>query len=1245
MGVLLVMEGLGHLSPQLTKLYADTKRSCDAVTDPGKVENVPELTSLHRRFRIQNDRLAAWAIEWSEQTAALQAGSTEDSPSPPGFPERVISVLNNIKEIFDDAEAIRCSKRRVSTTEEDKSMAPIVLGANRKWELADKARYEELVKDLATAIDTLYVISRARNSALTKRNSSTDKPRLPSLKRSTQGSESLLSVRGSSVESPPTSPRVTPSQTMSSRATTVFTRASLSSSFRSSMSSLGTTETLPKLDAGLLSLSAEQPPPYETTGYSFAPRIMGYFRQRTAGNRMGRSGSGAYDMIPVLVEFAQYDNFFKQASTQPPLYRLERLIDLLKWTPGTSDTSPVGSLSCRGYIEDAEKSRYGLVYELPSFVYSGPEIKKSLEDLKPTTLLSLLHSATKSSLSLAQRPVPALEDRFRLAFSVASLYSRLLDVDAMHKDINSGNILIFRNTKLSPQTESNNLSVYNFASPYLGGFDLFSEFQIDSGAESTFNVSRHPDDPRINSKDSEFTFGYDLYSLGLVILEIGLWAPLSELYKTKYTAADFKKRIENIWVEKLIPKCGTLFTRAVNNCVEFQDLFPKEVTDGAQARLVFDEILAQLRRCCLLDECEPLNPAASVPSISLSPNTPSIYHTPDFQSEAKRNPDEETSSLAKTDSATASIKSKFPGFLRRKMKSDSRSSSQESDPKPRSLYSMLSKYPSFQSLAEEQDYHSRKSATPTQSEPDLSTLYKDAVGIIQRAWRTHKEHRSYKDYRRKVIIIQLHWRKRKIEISKNAGTSNADVTTTTHRISGAYSSSRRANYVNSDFGVPSPRTKPKLRIYPINLPQAKLDQWHNEMLPRLEEILERVLRKSEESISVDLVAIGDSQPTARPTIFITCSSVPRVKAAVLKKFNYDKKEFDLKVRTGKVSRSRVTRRRRFQRPLRSAYGNLSAEVHALNPLHQERPSCGASIGAYKNKHLPPVSYGGVILVDGKPYGMSVHHLLDAPSDDDEYDDDKYDDGETDDRDAVRSSTLEEQYSSQLVDDANHSDYLEISDDEGYDSIDESEADYRDDVSSNGNYDGDSSSDDESKESNVGDIEGVDVRQAEKIPITQPAIDDVDDHFFPNQESQDDDHLSSHKLGHIHASSGIRRCRRNGVVHEIDWSLFKLDEERLQPCNLVPGGRKYFKRAKPPRNIEIRDPVCRVNHRPEEDEYPTEAANSDALGGLRVHCLGRTSGLRGGVIGPAMSLVRVYQRQSFSRSWHVVGGFGGTSISF
>lgn len=70
-----------------------------------------------------------------------------------------------------------------------------------------------------------------------------------------------------------------------------------------------------------------------------------------------------------------------------------------------------------------------------------------------------------------------------------------------------------------------------------------------------------------------------------------------------------------------------------------------------------------------------------------------------------------------------------------------------------------------------------------------------------------------------------------------------------------------------------------------------------------------------------------------------------------------------------------------------AYG---ADMAVMNPYHQQRPLCGASIGAFNGQHLPPVSYGGVILVDDEPLGMSVHHLLDAPSDDESDAGEEYD---------------------------------------------------------------------------------------------------------------------------------------------------------------------------------------------------------------------------------------------------------------
>jgi hypothetical protein len=179
----------------------------------------------------------------------------------------------------------------------------------------------------------------------------------------------------------------------------------------------------------------------------------------------------------------------------------------------------------------------------------------------------------------------------------------------------------------------------------------------------------------------------------------------------------------------------------------------------------------------------------------------------------------------------------------------------------------------------------------------------------------------------------------------------------------------------------------------------------------------------------------------------------------------------------------------------------------------------------------------------------------------------------------------------------------------------------------------------------GDIGGISVKEGKNIRITQPALDDVADDFFPNEEDKDEDHLASHELGHVHASSGIRRWKHGGVVHEIDWALLKLNPERLQPYNLVQGGRRFCVSSKMPQDQQaiqqkLAEPVCRHRYEPKDDEYPNKVAKADSLGGARVHCLGRTSGLQGGMVGQAMSSVRIYRRKSFSRSWHVVGDFGG-----
>ena len=311
----------------------------------------------------------------------------------------------------------------------------------------------------------------------------------------------------------------------------------------------------------------------------------------------------------------------------------------------------------------------------------------------------------------------------------------------------------------------------------------------------------------------------------------------------------------------------------------------------------------------------------------------------------------------------------------------------------------------------------------------------------------------------------------------------------------------------------------------------------------------------------------------------------------------------------------------------------------MNPYHQERPLCGASIGAYRNEeHLPPVSFGGVVLVDGEPYGMTVHHLLEEPSDDES-------DWEVEER-TTRSSA--QWYANQRLPGFDeHESWLpntedprafvyEISDEE--DDIDSA---YDDDYDEPSGESEDEDYDHDEEGRPWGDTPGIEQGQGNGLIITQPAIDDVDDDFFPNEEDRDEEHLESHTLGFVHASSGVRRLERAGVKHEVDWALMRIDDDRLQPHNLVQGGRRYSKHGGALLQPQLADPVCRQPiFSATEDLYPTTIADGEDLGGMLVHCVGRTSGLQGGVISPAMSSLKVFGRKSYSRSWSVMGGFGG-----
>ncbi|CAG7559195.1 unnamed protein product [Fusarium equiseti] len=395
------------------------------------------------------------------------------------------------------------------------------------------------------------------------------------------------------------------------------------------------------------------------------------------------------------------------------------------------------------------------------------------------------------------------------------------------------------------------------------------------------------------------------------------------------------------------------------------------------------------------------------------------------------------------------------------------------------------------------------------------------------------------------------------------------------------------------------QSETKMRLYPhVPLAPEVVDRWNKILMPQINHALRHFYKKHPESVEISLESVGPSPQKTQPTVLVVCTSVGKVRAILKKRIGdlFDGTTgFGLKVCRGHVLRSRRQPGSVLRSMARRCAKGEGDDVEAINPEYQERPSNGASIGAWiGDRHLPPVSLGGLVMVDDKPYGMTVHHMLDDP-----------------DRDFGPSDTLRCSALPYMDWYAQSGDDSTVDDEFGYELSDTESEDYSDsDITSD--YDDDEEEEDEDEQYNEpGDIPGIEPGCGDGYIVTQPALDDVEEGFYPDPETQDEDHLDTYSVGEIYASSGIRRKQASGLVHEVDWALFEFAHDRLPDENTIP-------------RIDTKSGSLR----------PTAVASSDSLPNMEVQCIARTSGLQTGKILPALTSVKIYGRVSPSHAYQV-----------
>lgn len=140
--------------------------------------------------------------------------------------------------------------------------------------------------------------------------------------------------------------------------------------------------------------------------------------------------------------------------------------------------------------------------------------------------------------TVAEDPYPnhdtPIEEHLRLAYKLAEAVSFLHSTGFHHKNITSSSVVILRRYNSAKEIDGS----------YLMGFDLIRDPEARDRPFWEFDVFRHPDQLQAQSS-LRYIKTYDIYSLGVVLLEVGLWEPLSTVGRY-WTIAE-----SSIWLKEL----------------------------------------------------------------------------------------------------------------------------------------------------------------------------------------------------------------------------------------------------------------------------------------------------------------------------------------------------------------------------------------------------------------------------------------------------------------------------------------------------------------------------------------------------------------------------------------------------------------------------------------------------------------------------------------------------------------------
>ncbi|KAF7930904.1 hypothetical protein EAE99_004154 [Botrytis elliptica] len=287
---------------------------------------------------------------------------------------------------------------------------------------------------------------------------------------------------------------------------------------------------------------------------------------------------GFYDGQPVWIEYKDVPQRLKSKLTS----RVKNIALLLALTKNPS----FHTLRCQGYLE--EEARFVFIYQWPessiSQISSETRFAMSLTELirDPKTFASI-----------------SVTDRLQVARELCKTLLAFHTAGWLHKDIRSDNVMFFREN--------------GWSMPYVTGFsfarqDSPSEISEQPSKEPLADIYRHPH--ALGEPSTSFQKHMDMYSLGLLLLELAEWKALKHIVakcvEVRKVDSNVGVRLDNIaeipkWLDqhvvatgKLNFRMGDIYADVAHTCLKYGMTPAEECPDTLPDLLRFVRILEQI---------------------------------------------------------------------------------------------------------------------------------------------------------------------------------------------------------------------------------------------------------------------------------------------------------------------------------------------------------------------------------------------------------------------------------------------------------------------------------------------------------------------------------------------------------------------------------------------------------------------------------------------------------------------------